>query len=129
MGQMSSDNLSLKEQLMISEAERRMMVEKLEAQQLHMEKISEAYLNIEKELKIVKEDKTNLEQLKTDLSCLLQEKVVLEEKLHRKQKALRTLQMVCSFLLYGISVFSCIACGSSINWFSSVLGILAFFGV
>ena len=95
MGQMSSDNLSLKEQLMISEAERRLMVEKLEAQQLHMEKISEAYLNIEKELKSLKEDKTNLEQLKTDLSCLLQEKVVLEEKLHRKQKALRTLQMVC----------------------------------
>merc|ERR1712045_357706 len=41
----------------------------------------------------MKDDNSKLEQLKTDLACVLQDKVILEEKLHRHQKALKTLQM------------------------------------
>merc|ERR1711971_247706 len=61
--------------------------------QSDLEKKSEAYLIAETQLTSLNEESRKLDQLKTDLACVLQDKVLLEEKLHRHQKALRTLQM------------------------------------
>merc|ERR1711971_1421374 len=61
--------------------------------QSDLEKKSEAYLIAETQLTSLNEESKKLDQLKTDLACVLQDKVLLEEKLHRHQKALRTLQM------------------------------------
>ena len=70
------------------------MSEKLQSD---LEKKSEAYLSVENQLSSLKDDQTKLEQLKADLACVLQDKVLLEEKSHRHQKALKTLQMVHTY--------------------------------
>ena len=94
MGQMSSDNSSLKDKLKEMETKHRKLLDLSETLQSDLEKKSEAYLNAENQLSILTEEKSKIDQLKTDLACVLQDKVILEEKLHRHQKALKTLQMV-----------------------------------
>merc|ERR1711899_183321 len=90
---MSSDNLSLKDKLKDMETKHRKLLDLSEKLQSDLEKKSEAYLSVENQLSSLKDDQTKLEQLKADLACVLQDKVLLEEKLHRHQKALKTLQM------------------------------------
>jgi hypothetical protein len=94
MGQMSSNNLSLKDKLKDMETKHRKLLDLSELLQSDLEKKSEAYLIAETQLTSLNDERTKLDQLKTDLACVLQDKVLLEEKLHRHQKALRTLQMV-----------------------------------
>jgi hypothetical protein len=93
MGQMSSNNLSLKDKLKDMETKHRKLLDLSELLQSDLEKKSEAYLIAETQLTSLNDERTKLDQLKTDLACVLQDKVLLEEKLHRHQKALRTLQM------------------------------------
>ena len=102
MGQMSSDNLGLKDKLKDMETKHRKLLDLSELLQSDLEKKSEAYLIAETQLTSLNEESKKLDQLKTDLACVLQDKVVLEEKLHRHQKALRTLQMVskCFFIAF-----------------------------
>ena len=121
MGQMSSDNLGLKDKLKDMETKHRKLLDLSELLQSDLEKKSEAYLVAETQLTSLNDERKKLDQLKTDLACVLQDKVLLEEKLHRHQKALRTLQMVSKF----IEIFSFI-CGYSyclgMNYYVNFLG-------
>ena len=105
MGQMSSDNLGLKDKLKDMETKHRKLLDLSELLQSDLEKKSEAYLIAETQLTSLNEESKKLDQLKTDLACVLQDKVLLEEKLHRHQKALRTLQMVSKMYLYCIFLY------------------------
>merc|ERR1712051_1142796 len=87
------DNLGLKDKLKDMETKHRKLLDLSELLQSDLEKKSEAYLIAETQLTSLNEESKKLDQLKTDLACVLQDKVLLEEKLHRHQKALRTLQM------------------------------------
>ena len=107
MGQMSSDNLGLKDKLKDMETKHRKLLDLSELLQSDLEKKSEAYLIAETQLTSLNDERKKLDQLKTDLACVLQDKVLLEEKLHRHQKALRTLQMVskCTFIAFSFISF------------------------
>ena len=87
------------------ETKHRKLLDLSELLQSDLEKKSEAYLIAETQLTSLNEESKKLDQLKTDLACVLQDKVLLEEKLHRHQKALRTLQMVskCFFIAFSLS--------------------------
>ena len=103
MGQMSSDNLGLKDKLKDMETKHRKLLDLSELLQSDLEKKSEAYLIAETQLTSLDDERKKIDQLKTDLACVLQDKVLLEEKLHRHQKALRTLQMVSKCILIAFS--------------------------
>ena len=111
MGQMSSDNLGLKDKLKDMETKHRKLLDLSELLQSDLEKKSEAYLIAETQLTSLDDERKKIDQLKTDLACVLQDKVLLEEKLHRHQKALRTLQMVskCIFIAFSFIKFQPLA--------------------
>ena len=94
--------MGLKDKLKDMETKHRKLLDLSELLQSDLEKKSEAYLIAETQLTSLNEESKKLDQLKTDLACVLQDKVLLEEKLHRHQKALRTLQMVskCFFIAF-----------------------------
>ena len=91
---MESEKGILKEKVQELEAKYKKLLELSEKVQADLNKKSEACKCLEEELQKFKEDNEKLVQLKTDLAAVLQDKLVLEEKLHRFQKAIQTIQTV-----------------------------------
>lgn len=90
----SSENNDLKQKIKELEQKHKNLLETAEKVQADLKKKSEHCKYLEEELKNAKESATKADQLKADLATVLQDKLVLEEKLHRFQKAIQTLQTV-----------------------------------
>ena len=86
------------------EQKHKKLLELSEKVQADLNKKGEACKHLEEELKNAKEDVAKLEQLKGDLAAVLQDKLVLEEKLHRFQKALQTIQTVSQSSTFYLSL-------------------------
>jgi predicted transcriptional regulator len=93
LGSLSSTNESLKDKLKEGEKKYSELLGFSEVLNADLGKKSEAYLKLEEQNLILLDEKNKWEQLKTDLACVIQDKLVLEERLHRHQKALQTIQM------------------------------------
>ena len=93
LSSLSANNTNLKDKLSELELKHKKLLDLSEKLQEDLEKKSAAYLSAEEELEKVRNDVKKMDLLKTDLSCVLQDKCVLEEKIHRQEKALQTLQM------------------------------------
>ena len=93
MSSLSANNTNLKDKLSELELKHKKLLDLSEKLQEDLEKKSAAYLSAEEELEKVRDEVKKLDPLKTDLACVLQDKCVLEEKIHRQEKALQTLQM------------------------------------
>ena len=93
MSTLSVNNTNLKEKVSELENKYKKLLDLSEKLQEDLEKKSVAYLSAEEELEKTRAELKKLGPLKGDLACVLQDKHVLEEKLHRVEKALATIKM------------------------------------
>lgn len=87
LGSLTSDNEGLKDKLKDYEIKHKKLIELSEKIQADLDEKAERCEILEKEHE-------KLEVLKMDLARVLEDKLGLEERLHRHQKAIQTLQMV-----------------------------------
>ena len=93
MSTLSVNNTNLKEKVSELENKYKKLLDLSEKLQEDLDKKSAAYLSTEEELEKTRAELKKLGPLKGDLACVLQDKCVLEEKLHRVEKALATIKM------------------------------------
>lgn len=97
MSLLSSDNSSLKDKLADLELKHKNLLKLSEQMKTDLDGKTVDIGKLESQIQAFKEDKAKIDQLKTDLAVVLQDKCLLEDKLHRHVKALKTLQMVIFF--------------------------------
>ena len=93
MSNLSANNTDLKEKLSELESKHKKLLDLSEKLQEDLDKKSVAYLSTEEELEKTRAELKKCGPLKADLACVLQDKCVLEEKIHRVEKALATIKM------------------------------------
>lgn len=94
MSMLSSDNTNLKDKLADLEGKHKSLLVLSEEMKQDLDGKTLELAQKHSQLEAFKEDKEKMEQLKADLAVVLQDKCLLEDKLHRHIKALKTLQMV-----------------------------------